>query len=166
MRSRNPLQANDLLDIVDFIKNETKYSARIKELQDLEASLQIKMGIVNTLEDAEALVVKHKIALELTTKERANLQKEMAEEKQRQEDIHKAKMADANQKMAEARTFQQSVAAQMNETRALRVALDVEQKQLAVKNHELQERINALSAQQTHWYNKLAALQQILEKRE
>ena len=162
VRTRNPLQANDFLYIVDFIKNEEKYSARIKELQDLEASLQLKMQIVNTLEGADALIAKHKITQVAMDVERIAEQKVIKERKEQLEAEFALRNADLEKKMAENRMFHKSVALQMNEVRDTKIALAMERSLLDATKVELGQREKELVQLKTKWTNKVAALQQVL----
>ena len=162
MRSRNPLQANDLLDIVDFIKNEEKYSARIKELQDLEASLNTKLKIVNTLEGADTLVVKYKATQAALDSDRLIAQKELKELKEKLTKEHQERIAEYDKKVSEVRTFHNSVAQQMNEVRERNIALNLERQQLDIRAQELNVKAKDLAALELKWKTKVAALQQLL----
>ena len=162
MRSRNPLQANDLLDIVDFIKNEEKYSVRIKELQDLEASLNTKLQIVNTLDGANVLIAKHKATQGALDKERLEIQVTAKELAAKREAEHIFKMDEVQKKQTEARTFQKSVAKELEEARRIKQENSIERTLLDTTAKELAARERQLVLAESHWKQKLAALQQLM----
>lgn len=49
------LTASELLDFVDFVKNEKVYTARLQELEAAEKKARDAAGIAKTVEDAKAL---------------------------------------------------------------------------------------------------------------
>lgn len=85
------MSAQDLMDMVDFIKNEDLYSKRLKELKAQEAALDEKLKIANTLDKAEAMAVK-------MAKELASLERKKVELLTMDEELRKKRDADLEQK--------------------------------------------------------------------
>lgn len=161
-RGRATLQANDLLDIVDFIKNEEKYSARIKELQEHEANLNEKLRIVSTLEDAEALEQKFIEAKKRIDESKIVLQKEYEDLKSKLRDEHAGKLATVEERAANVRTLHDVVAKQMNEVKAIGIAQNAEKYRLDEIGKKLDIRTNDVTARENVWKNKVLQLNTIL----
>ena len=168
MRSRNGMQATDLLDLIDFIKNEEQYSARIKELQDLEARLNSKLEIVNTLEGAEELVQKYQVLKKRIEKERIEgqqkAQKEFKELKEQLLLEHKVRSEELDKKISANRIYAKTVADQSDEVQKTRTILNTEQSQLENEKQQIRLREKQLSVSESKWKSKIVELQKLLER--
>ena len=162
MRSRHSLELGDLLDILDFVKNEDKYDQRIKELQSLDKNLQAKLKLVNSLEDVQALETKHWEVV--SAFEVAKKQKEVDLEKLRQTLLseYNTKNTELDKRIRDTQTFHQAGLQQMNEIKEAQIKIDAEQTAIMREKEELGKRAKTIALLESKWKNKVAALQQLL----
>ena len=159
---RNALQANDLLDIVDFIKNEEKYTVRINELREQEARLDEKLQIVNTLEAAEIeerkyqdLQIRIKQEQEVVFEQYKTLTAKLTKE-------HQDRMNLVVERESELRKLKSQLGEEQEELRQISVKQEAMVKELQKRDTFLTERTNILDKQETYWRNKISQLNQIL----
>ena len=161
MRRPN-LQANDLLDIVDFIKNEEKYTARINELREQEARLDTKLEIVNTLEAAEVQERKY-IDLQLVLKqEREVLKEEYKTLTEKLKKEHQDRLNAVIQRESDLRQLRSQIGEEREELKQTTERHAAEFTQLRQRDAFLTDCVNKLNIEETKWRNKIAQLNQIL----
>ena len=161
MRRAN-LQANDLLDIVDFIKNEEKYTARINELKEQEARLDEKLEIVQTLAAAEALEQKY-IELQLVIKQEREALKD--EHKALQDKLHKEhkdRLTLVAHRESDLRQLRSQLGEEREELKQMAEKQEAQAALLRQRDMFLTERENKLKIDETNWRNKIAQLNQTL----
>ena len=161
MRRAN-LQANDLLDIVDFIKNEEKYIARINELKEQEASLDAKLEIVNTLEAAEIEERKYR-DLQVRLKQEQEVifgQYEMLTAKLKKE--HQDRLNLVNERESELRKLRSQLGEKQEELKQTAEEQAGNAALLRQRDTFLTNRENKINIEETNWRNKIAQLNQIL----
>lgn len=162
MRGRNPLQANDLLDIVDFIKNEEKYTQRINELKALEASLDEKMGIVRTLEQAHNINEKNLLIQQKLASDRKVLEQEIIDQKVILKKEHEERIAKVAKREVELRHIREELTLDQEDLKKQQYQLDQAYKKYGLDRTELDQRLHAIDKQEFNWQTKLAKLQQIM----
>lgn len=159
---RAQLQANDLLDIVDFIKNEEKYTARINALRDQEARLDEKLQIVNTLEAAEAEERKFLQFQEHAKVREEQLKKEYEDLKQTLREEHDLRLSKVIERERDVRNLRDQVAEKMDNLKAISDQHAVELNEFKKIDERLTERDRLLKEQETFWRNKITQLNRIL----
>lgn len=161
MRRAN-LQANDLLDIVDFIKNEEKYTARINELREQEERLDKKLEIVETLEAAQALEQKY-IDLQLILKqEREALKEEYKTLTETLKKEHQDRLNVIAQRESDLRQVRHQIGEEREELRRISERQMSQKTEFTKRESYLTSRENKLNADETKWRNKVNQLNQIL----
>lgn len=162
MRNRGTLQANDLLDIVDFIKNEEKYTVRIKELQDLEASLQTKMKIVNSLEEVEAMKEKNQIISEKLAQDRIKLEQEFEDRKILQKRDEDERYAKISKRESELRHMKEDINDANDILRQGQDLLGEIQRKYGLDRQDLDRRLNEVEKTEFKWREKIVQLNKLL----
>ncbi len=159
LASRSTLQANDLLDIVDFIKNEEKYTKRINELKAQEARLNEKMKIVNTLDKADALMQRNLTIEEKLAKDRAGLEIEFKARKQELEQEYQKKISaveqernkvasktgELNRELALVRQEQMECVKQRNSIQEAWTNLNKKEMELHARDEEITRKVSAIN---------------------
>ena len=159
---RAQLQASDLLDIVDFIKNEEKYTARINELQERENRLDEKLRIVNTLEAAEAEEQRFLQYQEHAKLREEDLKKEYEDLKKKLREEHDLRLEKVIKREVDVRNLNNQVAAKMQDLKLISDKHALELNEFKKLDIRLTERDRVLKEQEAYWLNKINKLNQIL----
>ena len=159
---RAGLQATDLLDIVDFIKNEEKYTARINELKEYEARLDEKLQIVNTLEAAEAEEQRFLVMQEHAKIREEQLKQEYVDLKDKLRKEHDLRLEKVIERERDVRALRDQVAEKMETLKAITDKHTAELNEFKKLDQQLTKREQVLSEQETFWRNKITQLNRIL----
>lgn len=159
---RAGLQATDLLDIVDFIKNEEKYTARINELKEHEARLDEKLQVVSTLEQAEAEEQRFLVMQEHAKLREEQLKKEYEDLKKKLREEHDLRLEKVIQREIDVRKLNNQVAEKMQELKTITDRHTAELSEFKKLDSQLSERDRVLKEQETFWRNKITQLNRIL----
>jgi len=162
MRNRSALQANDLLDIVDFIKNEEKYTARINELKAIEARLLEQNSIADTLEKALALQDQNEIIQKKLAEDRASLEAAFKEKTRLLDVEHKKKMEALELQSSRLYMKSDEVGRQLDSLRDRQSGLDQEALKLQASWTNLNKREMGLAEREDTLQKKLVAVKQLL----
>ena len=162
MRSRNALQANDLLEIVDFIKNEEKYTARINELKAIEARLDEKLQVVNTLEEAQTMQEKAILIQDKLARDRTALEQEFEDEKERLYKEHNDRLIVVDKRLSELRKAKEEVILDKEQFKKDQEQLEAQEYKVKCLREDLDQRLSLLERQEFTWRNKINQLEAIL----
>ena len=163
MRGRGTLQANDLLDIVDFIKHEDQYTARINELKAHEAALAEKMGIVRSLEQANAMQEKAVLIEQKLAQDRIAFTQEMEDLKMLQKKEHQERMNLILKRESELRHMKEDLNTANEILHNAQDELGQAQRKFQVEQEALSKQFVMLEQHELKWKNKLIRLQQVME---
>ena len=162
MRNRSALQANDLLDIVDFIKNEEKYTARINELKAIEERLLVQNQIADTLEKALALQAQNEIIQRKLADDRATLEISFKEKTRLLEIEHKKKIESLELQSSKLYMKSDEVSRRIEDLKSQKSNLDQEGSQLQTGWTNLNKREMGLAEREEVLQKKLVAVKQLL----
>ena len=159
---RAGLQATDLLDIVDFIKNEEKYTARINELKEQEARLDTKLEIVQTLEAAQTEEQRFLVMQEHAKIREEQLKQEYVDLKDKLRKEHDLRLEKVIERERDVRALRDQVAEKMETLKAITDKHTAELNEFKKLDQQLTKREQVLSEQETFWRNKITQLNRIL----
>ena len=162
MRNRSALQANDLLDIVDFIKNEEKYTARINELKAIEARLLEQNTIADTLEKALALQEQNEIIQKKLAEDRASLETAFKEKTRLLDAEHKKKMEALELQSSRLYMKSDEISRRIDDLKSQKDSLDQEGIQLQAGWTNLNKREMGIAEREETLQKKLVAVKQLL----
>lgn len=135
------LTASELLEFVDFVKNEKVYTARIQELEKLESQAREAAGIVKTLDEAKALEAAAKAKSDALDAKHKELKISFEQKEQELKKQYEELKSDLYAKVAKERLQFEQVRDMINEQRKL-------EKELAAKDEQLSRWSVQLSNQQ------------------
>jgi DNA repair exonuclease SbcCD ATPase subunit len=158
------MRTDDFLQIIDFVKNDDKYTKRIKELQDLEDSLKSKLAVAKTVEAAQKLEKEAEdYALTLVDQKKA-ADAAYAKRSQDLEDQYKAKVKNLDEKGTELAKRAEQVAKTKEEALAAMSKAEATLADAGAKLNEANMRLDQAGARESKTNYKLARLKALAEE--